>query len=144
MADAEQAYVQATLKSEVPTWVELPRERWPASWAGMRRPVCRLKLALYGHPDSGGHWERHCEKHLRSVGYEPVRDWRSVFWHPKLQVLLVVYVDDFKVAGPEKSLREAWALIRQGIRTEEPTCRSCSLQGLHVPGGNRRPRPLLR
>jgi hypothetical protein len=69
VADAEQAYVQAELRSDIPTWVELPRNRQPAAWSNMRRPVCRLRLALYGHPDSGGHWERHCEAHLKSVGF---------------------------------------------------------------------------
>ena len=51
-ADAVQAYVQAKLKGD-PTWVRLPREQWPASWQGMRDPVCPLILALYGHPDAG-------------------------------------------------------------------------------------------
>ena len=94
VADAEQAYIQAELKSDIPTWVELPRERWPESWKNMRRPVCRLKLALYGHPDSGGHWERHCEQQLLARGFVRVRDWRSVYWHSGLAALLVVYVDD--------------------------------------------------
>ena len=69
-ADAEQAYIQAELKG-VDTWVELPREEWPKEWAArnMKRPVCRLRLALYGHPDAGGHWEAHCESHLSKIGF---------------------------------------------------------------------------
>ena len=55
-ADAEQAYIQAELRG-TETWVELPKEAWLKSWSGMLRPVCPLKLALYGHPDAGGHWE---------------------------------------------------------------------------------------
>eukprot|EP00971_Amphidinium_carterae_P296610 5892207-Amphidinium_carterae.1 len=66
----------------------------------MRDPVCPLKRALYGHPDSGGFWERHCEKQVRSVGFEPVPEWPSVFYHAKNDCMLVVYVDDFKMAGP--------------------------------------------
>ena len=117
--DAEQAYTQAEL-SGTPTWVRLPRDQWPASWAGMKDPVCPLVLALYGHPDSGGHWEAHCEKHLRAVGYEPIPAWRSCFWHPRLRLFLVVYVDDFKLSGPSKNLKEGWELIRRSIRTDEP------------------------
>eukprot|EP00971_Amphidinium_carterae_P022302 439870-Amphidinium_carterae.1 len=30
-SDAEMAYVQATLKG-CPTWVRLPRDRWPDAW----------------------------------------------------------------------------------------------------------------
>ena len=120
VADAEQAYILAELGGNTPTWVELPRNRWPVSWSHMKRPVCRLRLALYGHPDSGGHWERRCERYLQAAGFEPVREWRSVFWHKKLKTLLVVYVDDFKMAGPTKSLPEAWRLLREGIKTEDP------------------------
>ena len=96
-ADAEQAYIQAQLKG-IATWVELPREEWPPEWVkrGMVRPVCPLHLALYGHPDSGGHWEAHCEAHLASVGFERIPDWHSTFWHPVHKLFLVVYVDDFK------------------------------------------------
>ena len=31
-ADAIKAYIQSTLKSEHPTWVELPKELWPEEW----------------------------------------------------------------------------------------------------------------
>ena len=66
-----------------------------------------LHLALYGHPDSGGIWEAHCETELAKVGFQAVlRDiWKSVFYHPELKLLLVVYVDDFKMAGPSSNLR---------------------------------------
>ena len=59
-ADAQQAYTQSELEG-IATWVRLPADARPASWAGYRDPVCPLRLALYGHPDSGGFWERHCE-----------------------------------------------------------------------------------
>eukprot|EP00972_Heterocapsa_arctica_P091382 13483478-Heterocapsa_arctica.AAC.1 len=37
----------------------------------MRRPVVQLKKALYGHPDSGTFWEKHCDKHVCDVGLPP-------------------------------------------------------------------------
>ena len=52
-SDAPMAYTQSELKV-VPTWVRLPPDAWPDSWKGFRDPVCPLRLALYGHPDSGG------------------------------------------------------------------------------------------
>jgi hypothetical protein len=67
-SDAVQAYTQAWLEG-TDTWIRLPRDQWPAQWAGYEDPVCPLRLALYGHPDSGGHWERHCTAHLTSVGF---------------------------------------------------------------------------
>ena len=60
-ADARQAYTQA-LFTGIETWVRLPRNRWPKEWNGTKDPVCPLRLALYGHPDSGGIWEQHCTK----------------------------------------------------------------------------------
>ena len=84
------------------------------------RPVCRLKLALYGHPDAGGYWEMHCADHLKKNWFVPVADWSSMYYHPTLKLLLMVYVDDFKMSGPAKNMPEGWRLIRQGIKTDEP------------------------
>jgi len=77
-SDARQAYTQAEMGSTTPdedygpvvteTWVTLPEEFWPASWKDIVNPVCPLRYALYGHPDAGGYWEAHCEKHLGEVG----------------------------------------------------------------------------
>eukprot|EP00439_Symbiodinium_sp_Y106_P066744 s3183_g10.t3 len=67
-ADAKQAYTQALFQG-VATWVRLPRNRWPKEWKGMKVPVVPLKLALYGHLDSAGIWERHCETELKKVRY---------------------------------------------------------------------------
>ena len=117
--DAEQAYTQAVL-SGTTTWVRLPRDQWPESWHSMHDPVVPLRLALYGHPDSGGHWEQHCESKLKEAGYEPVPSWRSCFWHSRLRLFLVVYVDDFKLSGPTENLKEGWASIRRSINTDEP------------------------
>eukprot|EP00975_Prorocentrum_lima_P038016 7996360-Prorocentrum_lima.AAC.1 len=61
-------------------------------------PVVPLKLALYGHPDSGGYWEQRCEGHLSSVGFEPIDGWQGCYLHPALSLFLVVYVDDFKLS----------------------------------------------
>eukprot|EP00435_Cladocopium_sp_Y103_P017887 s3960_g4.t1 len=104
--DGVQAYTQALMEG-VETWVEVPRDRWPKKWIGkFVRPVVLLRIALYGHPDSGGLWERHCEAMLIAVGFimpDPV-GWPSVFFRPELKLLLVVYVDDFKMAGPKESM----------------------------------------
>ena len=119
-ADARQAYTQALFKG-IATWIRLPRNRWPKGWAGkFRDPVVPLRLALYGHPDSGGLWEAHCEEKLSKVGFEPVlRDiWKSVFYHPSLKLLLVVYVDDFKMAGPTKNMSEGWKRIGEAIEMD--------------------------
>ena len=85
-------------------------------------PVVLLILALYGHPDSGGLWQRHCEKALYAVGFHPLYPecWPSMFWHPKLKLLLGVYVDDFKMSGPSKNIDEGWKLIASQIDMDTP------------------------
>ncbi len=119
-ADAKQAYTQALMdNSVIENWIELPESQWPARWfdpnTGAKlyyRPVVPLRLALYGHQNSGGYWEMHCEKHLKDNGFVDVPDWRSCFWHAELKVLLVFYVDDFMLTGPDGSMAEAWRRIR--------------------------------
>jgi len=80
-ADAGQAHLQAPLKG-TPTWVALPPDQRPASWAGMKRRACRLLRALYGHPDSGTYWEEHCDARVLKAGFEPVlRDtWPACYY----------------------------------------------------------------
>ena len=128
-ADAVQAYIQAEL-SGTPTWISLPDEAWTyappsvKSWYEQnkdkyRRPVFRLFRALYGHPDSGTFWEQHCDKSLRAVGFEPILNWPSGYVHPDLDLLLIVYVDDFKLSGCAKNLKRGWELIRQHLEVEE-------------------------
>ena len=118
-ADGDQAYPQAKMASPVKTWVRLPRDRWPESWSrggsappgGYKDPVVLMRQALYGHPDAGGYWERHCEAGVEKAGFLPVGscgEWRSCFFNPRTKVFLIVYVDDFKMAGPEHEVAKAW------------------------------------
>eukprot|EP00972_Heterocapsa_arctica_P053828 7927453-Heterocapsa_arctica.AAC.1 len=117
--DAEQAYVQSELGG-TKTWVSLPKERCPESFKAFNRPVVILKLSLYGHPDAGGYWEAHCKTKLFEGGFKDVDDWTSVYWHPRLKLLLMVYVDDFKMSGPSGNMIHGWALISKPIKTDEP------------------------
>ena len=107
-ADARQAYTQALFKG-TETWVRLPRNRWPKAWSNMKDPVAPLRLALYGHPDSGGIWEQRCTKELTKAGFVAVLpdSWPSVFHHPKLDLLLM--------AGPEKNMAKGWELLGEFI-----------------------------
>ena len=88
-ADAVRAYVQATLTG-VATWVRIPHEQWPKSWANMRDPVCPLVLALYGHPDAGTCWEQHCDEMLRTVGLEPIVNRNGCYRHNALRAVLSI------------------------------------------------------
>jgi hypothetical protein len=117
-SDGESAYTQAKLGG-VPTYVRLPRDRWPPAREGKGYvdPVCPLILALYGHPDAGGFWEKHCDAHLKAQGFIVVDQWNSTYWHKGKKLLLVVYVDDFKMSGPKQNMADGWKLISSSTPT---------------------------
>ena len=103
-ADAEQAYVQAELKGP-PTYVVLPEEAWPTDptlrkkFEVLKQPVVRLRKALYGHPDAGIYWEKHCNNKVEEAGFVPMDNWPSCFFHPVTKLMCTVYVDDFLLSG---------------------------------------------
>ena len=123
LADAIQAYIQAKLKGPL-CWVELPTDAWPPEiqyWK-FRRPVVRLDKALYGHPDSGTMWEQHCDKKVQEIGFKPIgEEWPSMYFHDELKLLLVIYVDDLKLAGPSENLAKGWEMLRTVLRIEPET-----------------------
>ena len=43
-----------------------------------------------------------------------------MFWNAGLQLMLMVYVDDFKMSGPAKNLDKGWKLLRSGIDMDDP------------------------
>ena len=124
-ADATSAYTQTFMGGArgvgTPTWVRILRHRWPSCWEGeYRDPVVRMVLALYGHVDAGGYWEEYCTKNVLKYGFEKVEGWDSTFWHPERQALLVVYVDDFKLASPTNCTKAIWKKIRKDFELSEP------------------------
>ena len=121
-ADAVQAYIQA-LFTGVPTWLSLPKDRWPASWnKEYWQPMVPMVLALYGHPDSGGIWEKHLNGEIAKKGWRQILPdtWNSIFYHDEYKCMLVVYVDDFKLAGPKDKLASAWKSLRSAVNIGEP------------------------
>ena len=46
--------------------------------------------------------------------------WPSVYHHDGLDLTVMVYVDDFKMAGPAKNLEKGWQLIRKDIKMDDP------------------------
>ena len=43
-----------------------------------------------------------------------------MFWNAELQLMLMVYVDDFKLSGPRRSVERGWKLLRDGIEMDPP------------------------
>ena len=104
-ADAIKAYVQAYLKSNYQTWIELPPELRPSWWRQrFARPVVLLLRALYGHPEAGGLWEQHLKVVLRSMGGEE----------------LSTYVDDLTLSGPQEEHQAFWAQLTSLVDVQPP------------------------
>ena len=51
-----------------------------------------------------------------------------------LKGFCVVYVDDFKISGPELALPKVWKLVEQGIKIETPTAHGTFLGCDHIRG----------
>ena len=44
-----------------------------------------------------------------------------MYFHKKLKLLLVIYVDDLKLAGPEENLTKGWEMLRSKLNIEPET-----------------------
>ncbi len=105
------------------TWVKLSEHRWPNHWVGKcNRPVVPLRLSLYGRPMAGVHWERCSREKFLLAGFKRAPGWECLFIRWKHQVILSVYVGDFKMAGRQESTPSAWEAIRKaGVKSDQPT-----------------------
>jgi len=121
-ADAVRAYVQATLKSKHRTWIRLPRALWPAAWLkqGFKNPVVLLAKSLYGHPESGAHWEKHLEEAVFALGGVPIEGHKSSYWFSETKLFLTVYVDDLMLSGPSENHKAFWERLKVHIAIDDP------------------------
>ena len=86
----------------------------------MTAPVCRLIKALYGHPEAGGHWERHLAAIVVQLGGELIRDHPSCFWFADQRLMLTIYVDDLLLSGPEELHDAFWGRLGEHVTIEKP------------------------
>ena len=79
-------------------------------------------MALYGHPESGAHWEQHLTDALKKLGGKPVEGHPSSFYFSGTRMLLTVYVDDLLLSGPAAGHAPFWAALRNigKIKIEDP------------------------
>ena len=68
-------------------------------------------MALYGHPESGAHWEKHLTESIIRCGGQAIEEHPSSFWFPKEKLMLSVYVDDIVMSGPEAEHEKIWAKL---------------------------------
>ena len=69
----------------------------------------------------GLYWEKHYSKAPVDSGFQCILGWECLYFHAKLQLILSVDVDDFKLAGRKDSLGKAWQLMRdKGLKLDPP------------------------
>eukprot|EP00971_Amphidinium_carterae_P114959 2277115-Amphidinium_carterae.1 len=118
------------LDLQVKTWVELPKCFWPAEWYDEQgvpryeRPCCVLIKALYGHPVSGGAWERHLGRVLKSMNWSQVQGLSGVWMSPTSNkgqhATLAVYVDDLLLTAPKDFSGRFWESLGKALEFKDP------------------------
>ena len=119
-SDVVRAYTQSILRTLVRTWVLLPPELVPAEWAHLNQPVAPLNKSLYGHPESGFHWDARFREVMTLMGGKADVDNQSN-WTFENGLLLTLYVDDILLSGPEKLHDEFWKKLQSHLEIEDPT-----------------------
>ena len=67
-----------------------------------------------------GCWGKKFYRTARKGNWRLIENWPSCLSHPELRLILVVYVDDFKMAGPISNLAKGWVSLRGEIKMEDP------------------------
>ena len=81
-------------------------------------PVCILKRALYGHPESGPIWDKKVHKVVKACGYLPLEGSPRFFCNLKDDAESVVYADDFTVIAPAAKEAKIWAELENLSKTQ--------------------------
>lgn len=120
-SDVARAYLQSMLGTKVPTWVELPSEIVPPEFQHIQRPCVRLYKSLYGHPESGFHWNERSKAVMKSLGAIPLENLPSNYWLPSYGLMVSLYVDDILVHGPESRQAPFWEALQKHLEIDPPT-----------------------
>ena len=123
ISDATKAYLQAPLKSKVPTWVILPRIIWTEEWKRkFTKVACPLHRAMYGHTTAGDDWHDYFDGILvNGLKGERVPEFPSLWYFPQWHVLVASYVDDVIAAGPQEGVNRFWNEVKKSIQFDEVT-----------------------
>jgi hypothetical protein len=56
------------------------------------------------------------------LNFIPVgEEWPSMYLHKEIKLLLVIYANDLKMAGPKENLAKGWAMLRSKLKIEPET-----------------------
>ena len=123
ISDAIKAYLQAPLKTTVPTWAIIPKVVWRDEWhSRFRKVACPLDRALYGHQTAGDDWFDYFDNTLvTKMKGKRIEQFPSVWWFKDWEVLVATYVDDVIAAGPEQGVAKFWETVRSHVSFDDVT-----------------------
>ena len=82
--------------------------------------MCRFVRALYGHPESGAHWDNHLHQSVLNIGGSAVVNHPSSYLFKTEKLLLTVYVDDLLLSGPSDAHDKLWERLGAKIDIDPP------------------------
>ena len=91
-----------------------------SSWAEVSKSGMPTTSCLARTPRCGGLLGASLSRFPPSLRFYHRARLASAYWHAKSRVLLLVYVDDFKMSGPAASVSAAWTRIRQELHIGDP------------------------
>ena len=86
----------------------------------IQEPGCSVDPGSLWHPDAGAYWERKCEGALLACGWTKT-GWQGLYMHKETNSLLIVYVDDFRMAAKAEYTPRLWDEIRVKLVTDDPS-----------------------
>ena len=89
-------------------WHLLPDHLQPK---GLKSPIFEMLTCIYGHPLSGSFFIEGVLQLLLANGYRPIGKVGSRALLIKDNLIVCVYVDDIKAAGPQDELNELWKVL---------------------------------
>ena len=95
--DVKTAFLNGELEEEI--YMQQPEG---TAKPGQKHMVWRLHRALYGLKQAPRVWYRRLDQQLVEMGFERCDADYSVYVHHGQHVILVVYVDDLVITGPDK------------------------------------------
>ena len=94
--DFSNAFLQSVLKEEDRVFVRLPR-----GFGYKEDAVLQLNRSLCGQRNSPLYWYKTLKQTIHSLGFEASTEDQCLFYHPKRKVILLIYVDDCLIFGPD-------------------------------------------
>ena len=89
-SDVVRANTQAYLNTLVETWVELPSELTPPEYSKIKRPCVKLVKSLYGHPESGWHWDVRFKEVMAAMKGIHMSNFQSSYWFAASRLLMTL------------------------------------------------------